>query len=60
MPWVQLKEILDDNRKAAEAARREPLVCCPNCGHQLQYNQKQGRLACPFGDFETTGRPPGG
>lgn len=60
MSWNQLAVILDDRRKTVAEERREPLVSCPVCGHQLEYNAKKGLLACPFDDFSQSGRLPSG
>lgn len=57
MSWEQLKAILDENRKEAAEERRLGPVSCPNDGSLLDYNPKTGKLNCPMGDFQTTGRP---
>jgi hypothetical protein len=50
MPWEQLKEYLDENRREAERERAEPPVACPRHADPLDIHP-DGRRNCPLGDF---------
>jgi hypothetical protein len=53
MSWSTLADIKRENREAAEARERAPLIECPRCGWPLQV---RGNVRnCPTGDFRTGG-----
>ncbi len=51
MPWQQLANIIEENRRQQAEDARTPPVACPIDGTPLQVNGR-GERNCPLGNFQ--------